>query len=223
MDAAKNSGKYPFAVSIRKDKNHKCSGTIFSSKIVITSAKCLYGRNPKDIDIIIGKHNLANKTEKCNQIATVSKFELHPDYNTKTLENNLALVRLNRGIYFAHYSDGLGNKNKICKPRSCRSCNNLFLSSWTRKGQMKSMRYKVVDQSNCSINNKDKRSLFCVKVKSGKPNNQDDLGSASFEVSNSKYYLVGLMNDNSSKNSFKKIINLKYYLQWIDKTVKKLK
>lgn len=223
MDAAKNPGKFPFSVSIRVNKEHKCPGTILSSQMIIASAKCLDGFDTKDIDIMIGKHNLASKTEKCNQIARVSKLELHPEFNPETLENNLALVKLNRKVKFAHYSNGIGNNNKICMPKSCRLCKDLVLVSWARKGQMKSINYKIVDQSHCSIKRKDKQSLFCVELESGKPNNKYDLGAALAEVSGDKYYLVGLMNDFSSKNSFRKIINMKYYSKWINDTVKKLK
>lgn len=223
MDAVKNPGKFPFAVSIQKGNKHWCSGTILSSRMIIASTNCLYSLDPDGIEIIVGKNNLANKTDKCSKIFKVSKIRLHPEYNTKTLQNNLAIVKLKYSIKFAHYSDGFGNNDKICIPKSCSLCENLVLASWTKKGQMKSIKYKIVDQSYCNIENRDKRSSFCVEVKSGKPNSLGDLGAPLTKVSDGRYNLVGIMNDLLSKNSFKKIINVKYYLKWINKTIKELK
>lgn len=216
-------GLFPFSVAVKINEKLVCSGTIIGPKTILTSASCVKGLDVEKIRIIVGKHNLASKIEKCFKLARVSKVLVHKKYNNETLANNLAIVDLKHIVSFAHYSDSFGNNNKICMPTSCRSCKNLVIASWTKKGQMKSMEYKVVNQSHCSIKRKDKQSLLCVDVKSGEPDDEYDLGAPLATVSKGKYYLVGLMNDITSESSFRKIINVKYYSEWIIKTVEKLK
>jgi len=99
----------PWLVSIRDGfavKGHKCGGTIISvnnakeSDIMITAAHCIKDVfEPDSIEIVAGAHNL-HKEDGTEQKVEYEEYAMHDDYNYKTKENDIAIVKLKTPFKF---------------------------------------------------------------------------------------------------------------------------
>ncbi|KAK2165757.1 hypothetical protein LSH36_45g00015 [Paralvinella palmiformis] len=95
--------EFPWQVRLIMNENGICGGTLIGSRWVLTAAHCAkqYADNPGRITIIGGDH-LYQTPESTEQTSLPFYFHryaisifVHADYNTKTFDNDIALIRLN--------------------------------------------------------------------------------------------------------------------------------
>lgn len=70
-----------------------CGGTLISPTWVATASHCTEGSSAGDIDIVAGVHDLSNDI---GERISVKRIVQHPDYNDRTLFNDIALIELSR-------------------------------------------------------------------------------------------------------------------------------
>ncbi|XP_065369161.1 trypsin eta-like [Calliphora vicina] len=87
----------PYLVSIRYKKNnstpfeHRCSGTIYSSKVILTTATCVIGL---DLNRLHVKAGSTYRSQNDGFLYLVEKYIIHPEYNIWFTDNDLALLVL---------------------------------------------------------------------------------------------------------------------------------
>lgn len=87
----------PYLVSIRYKKNlsapfeHRCSGTIYSSNIILTTATCVIGLETQRLHVKAGS---TYRSQNDGFVYIVEKYILHPNYNIWFMDNDLALLKL---------------------------------------------------------------------------------------------------------------------------------
>lgn len=106
-------GEFPWQVSWRFSKDpgvtadrHICGGTIVNENWVITAAHCVdleidgvpY-KEPKYFKALLGEHNLEIEEPEEVKI-NVKRIIIHPQWNSQNLNNDLALIELERPIDF---------------------------------------------------------------------------------------------------------------------------
>jgi hypothetical protein len=91
-------GDWGWQVAIDFDKKFICGGALINTQWIITSAKCVYGRDvAARYKIVIGVHDKSLKDDEMEPWSTVrlvDKVITHPDYKTIDLSNNIALIKL---------------------------------------------------------------------------------------------------------------------------------
>ncbi|GEM_PF-1127044 len=100
-------GEYPWmALLVDADEPdiyyaHLCGAALISSKWVVTAAHCVKdewtGRNisTSDIEVVLGIHDLKNDT---GERVGVRRIIPHPDYDSWTMDSDIALVELEKDV-----------------------------------------------------------------------------------------------------------------------------
>lgn len=178
------SHSWGWAVSLRVPNNkHFCGGTLISSHYVLTAAHCV--EDPKiskaEITAAIGTDNLYDNN---GQRSVVSKIYIHPRWNTKTKENDIAILKLKKAISFTDKSVA-----KLCLPSLISYTDTEF--PWTNTklvaigwgttsfgGSVSSILRQVTivavgsKESKCSNSIKNVRLQFCAAVNGGGKGNR---------------------------------------------------
>lgn len=97
-----HSGQFPYQVSIRDaiwTDFHFCGGALITSEFVLTAAHCISWDDPEDLLLGVGSHLLSNGSQYHN----VSAIYAHEGFNMMTVENDIALLRIDGRVEFSRY------------------------------------------------------------------------------------------------------------------------
>jgi len=120
----------PYQVYVQAG-GYMCGGTILNKRYVLTAMHCLFDQNGQKhatstVSIIMGEHNICDGLNEGGQKIGVEKYVERSDYNTDTLKNDIALLRLKSDIKF---SDKV---KPACLPTSAKAYTNVMatVSGW---------------------------------------------------------------------------------------------
>merc|ERR1740131_483828 len=96
-------GKLPYQVLFRPCNSEGrcglCGGTIVNKRFVITAAHC-YNSMFTKMEVIVGEHNECDGVNEGGKVIKVKKITLHPDYNSRTVDNDIAVLELAEDLTF---------------------------------------------------------------------------------------------------------------------------
>ena len=87
--------EWPWMVSLRSG-GHLCGGSIISPTTVVTAAHCLEGMRAGDLAVRAGTRQVDGSGQRLN----VDRIIRHPGYDPNTVENDIALLRLDGRFRF---------------------------------------------------------------------------------------------------------------------------
>ncbi|XP_050323047.1 trypsin-like [Bactrocera neohumeralis] len=83
--------QHPYQVSLQTASgSHFCGGSIINENTIVTAAHCLQSYSASQIRVRLGSTNYKTGGE----LVAVSSFTYHPGYNSKTMVNDVGIVRL---------------------------------------------------------------------------------------------------------------------------------
>lgn len=198
-----------------------CGGFLIREDFVLTAAHCLGSK----INVTLGAHNIKEQ-EKTQQIIPVVKTIPHPNYNSKTISNDIMLLKLKSKAKRTRAVKPLNLPRRNVKVKPGDSC---YVAGWGKMGPMgkypntlQEVELTVQKDQECESylkNYYDKASEICV----GDPKSRN----ASFKGDSGgplvcKKVAAGIVSyghsDGSTPRAFTKVSN---FLSWIKKTMKK--
>jgi len=90
--------EYPWQVGLFIDDMYFCGGSIISEDWVLTAAHCMDGAG--FVEVVMGAHNIHSSSEETQVRVTSTDFFTHENWNSFTLSNDLALIRMPSPIKF---------------------------------------------------------------------------------------------------------------------------
>nr|XP_045595738.1 proclotting enzyme-like isoform X1 [Procambarus clarkii] len=108
-----SAGEFPWVVSILRtdaSPNQYCAGVLLSNTHVLTAAHCLAGYDPNTIWVRVGEHDFSREGESRHVNHRVAGLRLHPEFDSQTFNNDIALMYLERPVLYS------GFVRPICLP-----------------------------------------------------------------------------------------------------------
>lgn len=151
-------GEAPWTVVLLLQANdksmYKCGGSLISYQVVLTAAHCVAGMLDEEWTIRVGEWNTRSQDEPLpHQDHRVKEILIHPQFQTGSLKNDIALLFLEETITLAK------NINFIClPPMGYRADDTLCVASgWGKdafkKGKhssiLKKVELPIVSRSSC--------------------------------------------------------------------------
>ncbi|KAE8284274.1 Prostasin [Larimichthys crocea] len=96
------AGSWPWQVSLQRSGSHVCGGSLINREWVMSAAHCFSSTNTFGWQISLGRENLQGNNPN-EESRTVSRIILHPNYDSHTNDNDIALLRLSSPVKFTDY------------------------------------------------------------------------------------------------------------------------
>uniref|UniRef100_A0A3Q2PEK9 Ovochymase 1 n=1 Tax=Fundulus heteroclitus TaxID=8078 RepID=A0A3Q2PEK9_FUNHE len=95
---------WPWQVSLRFSSMPACGGAIIGPQWVISAAHCFLRYNKESLwEVVAGKHDLDKPDEPGEQLVGISRIFSHQEYDTRTKESDVALLKLERPLVFTDF------------------------------------------------------------------------------------------------------------------------
>ena len=222
--------KYPFQVGLKMSngRNYWCGGSIINDRYVMTAAHCIHGMSSTNSGLMVGlgDHNMystSDDVQGATRLVAVDRIIEHPNYNTRTLDNDIALLRLTEQLDLSQY-DEVGS---VCLPADDSKTyvgETATASGWgttSSGGNQPSVLHEVdlpiLDQSCFGLDVTD--NMLCAGLsQGGKDTCQGDSGGPLYVEENSVRVQVGITSwgygcaDENSPGVYARVSK---YLSWI--------
>ncbi|XP_030592368.1 transmembrane protease serine 9-like [Archocentrus centrarchus] len=95
-------GSWPWQVSLQRSGSHFCGGSLINSQWVLCAAHCFQSYTASSVTVSLGRQSL--KGSNPNAVSrSVSQVIKHPNYNSVTSDNDIALLKLSSSVTFTNY------------------------------------------------------------------------------------------------------------------------
>lgn len=143
------AGEFPWTIAVLKHENvlqsslnvYQCGGSLLHPNVVLTSAHCVYGKDPQMLRIRAGEWDTQTTDELFpHQDRNVAEIVVHEQYYSGGLFNDVALLYLTQPVELKE------NVNTICLPPANHNFDHsrCFASGWGKDLFSKEGKYQVI-------------------------------------------------------------------------------
>lgn len=156
----------PYLVNIRLNRYFHCGGSLVTSRCVLTAAHCIGHNSPNDF-VVRGGNTLLTKVENWR---TVERVFVSPEFNNRTFDHDVAIMRLNTKLH------GVNIKPILIGDFALTEGDYVTVSGWglthehavQPPNHMYTVRLRVFEQEKCKASYDDYRNvtdtMFCASV-----------------------------------------------------------
>ena len=101
--------RYPYSASLQYNTQHFCGGTLVSPNLVITAAHC----TSTPTKITLGRYDLDSPTDYDYEVMDVVDIIVHPQYDESVVENDIALLVIERDSKHPYIQINANNESPI--------------------------------------------------------------------------------------------------------------
>ncbi|XP_069780454.1 granzyme K-like isoform X2 [Narcine bancroftii] len=219
-----------FQRDFKKKYIHHCGGALIKENWVLTAAHCKINiEELKSARVLLGAHSLT-KEEKSKQSLGIEKQIPHPNFNSKTLINDIMLLKLNKSAKINKYVNLLKlpqGKVKDEKPRTRCTVAGWGITnakSENASDTLQEVILEVMDRKLCEFSQCSKPTLEVTKdmICAGDPKGKKDASrgdSGGPLICKKKYTgIVSYGNNKIIKPGIYTFLSNKY-LAWIKKSI----
>ncbi|AZZ95253.1 trypsin-like serine protease [Hahella sp. KA22] len=106
-----SEGEFPFMVYLQYNGGQWCGASVVSDYYVLTAAHCTSGRSASSFKAVVGLHRQNDMSDA--QVIQVTEVINHPGYNSNTMQNDIALLKVAQKIDEKYTRITLGAPNDI--------------------------------------------------------------------------------------------------------------
>jgi len=227
-------GAWPWQILMLKNGRAGCGGTLISSQWVVTAAHCV-GGSDRQYKVRVGAWDRGVKESSAKDYQ-VKKVVAHPQWNRRTLDNDIALFYLEKPVIFSKWVKPACLPSKTLDPGS-----ECYITGWGKTRHPGNMHMKklqqakmpVVDSKVCEAKN---RKIIPLPITSGMicggeggvtkiSGCHGDSGGPYVCKVNGKWELHGDVSHGSprceSKETYTVFARTTYFKSWIEQEMKK--
>ncbi|XP_036615810.1 trypsin-like [Trichosurus vulpecula] len=93
-----SANSLPYQVSVNYNGGHYCGGSLINEQWVVSAAHCYQSK----LQVRLGEHNIET-LEGNEQFIDAAKIIKHPNYNSRTLDNDILLIKLKTAAVLNSY------------------------------------------------------------------------------------------------------------------------
>ncbi|XP_069676163.1 venom serine protease 34-like [Periplaneta americana] len=200
-----------------------CGATIIAKRYAVTAAHCAIYKNVENIGLLVGDHISSSLDTKNALLHLLLRFVVHPEYDTKTHLNDIALVHVGADILFN------GIVGPACLPfrftRETFVGRTVVALGWgvtkfegVNSNVLQKVGLTVVNDRDCfrMYQGMTSSDQICTYAQ-GKDACQNDSGGPILLIDNNRVYLVGVISYGVACGTIMPGVNTRVtsYLDWV--------